>query len=249
MKLKYFISIAVFLSVLNNVKAQLIEPRGIAGMQNLNNYLKWAVQDMRTLANSDFAPGIPWSRVTGSPFWNDNWRLASLYDKNDKIIATLPVRLNLNTSSVHFIDQKGEELSLDPDEIRKVVFLQDEITGPGAVFISYVPNAYFGDAKNNNYLQVMNEGKASLLAYNRRYVGKGDSSSPGQQRYYYKNEVSYYMARNNKVERLKKLGKEQIFMLLPGANAFDEWVTENKLNMKKEADIKKFIDYYNSEKK
>ena len=152
MKLKYFISIAVFLSVLNNVKAQFTEPRGIAGMLNLNNYLKWAVQDMRTLANSDFAPGIPWSRVTGSPFWNDNWRLASLYDKNDKVIATLPVRLNLNTSSVHYIDQQGEELSLDPEQIRMVVFLQDTLLErPGAVFISYVPNAYFGETKNNNY--------------------------------------------------------------------------------------------------
>lgn len=249
MKLRYFISIAVFLSVLNNVKAQLTEPRGIAGIQNLNNYLKWAGQDMRTLANSDLAPGIPWSRVTGSPFWNDNWRLASLYDKNDKIIATVPVRLNLNTSSIHYIDQQGEELSLDPEGIRKVVFLQDTLSGPDAVFISYVPYAYFGDTKNNNYLQVMNQGKASLLAYNRRYVGNGDSASPGHQRYYYQNEVSYYIAINNKVERLKKLGKDQIFMLLPGANAFDGWVTENKLNMKKEADVKKFIDYYNSGKK
>ncbi len=250
MKLRYFISITFFLFVLNHLEAQAPQSGFISGMQNLNIYAKMAIQDMRTRANSDLAPGIPWARVTGSPFWNDSWRLASLYDKNDKIIATLPVRLNLNTSSVHYIDQQGEELSLDPEQIRMVVFLQDTLLErPGAVFISYVPNAYFGETKNNNYLQVMNQGKASLLAYNRRYVGNGDSSSPGHQRYYYKNEVSYYIATNNKVERLKKLGKEQVFMLLPGANAFDGWVTENKLNLKKEADIKRFIDYYNLEKK
>lgn len=248
--MKIFIMAVLFQSFLISAQSQnQSQNQGYFGYKNLNNFLKLAVQDMRLIANSDLAPGIPWSRVTGSPFWNDNWRLASLYDKNDKIIATLPVRLNLNTSSVHYIDQKGEELSLDPEGIRMVVFLQDTLTGPGAVFISYVPNAYFGETKNNNYLQVLNQGKVSLLAYNRRYVGNGDSSSPGQQRYYYKNEVSYYIATNNKVERLKKLGKDQVFMLLPGANAFDGWVTENKLNMKKEADIKRFIDYYNSAKK
>ncbi len=249
MKLKYFILSAIFLSVLNNVDAQGNEPISIFGIQNLNNYLKLAIQEKRILANSYLAPGIPWSRVTGSPFWNDNWRLASLYDKNDKIIATLPVRLNLNTSSVHYIDQSGEELSLDPDGIRKVVFLQDTIAGMGAVFISYVPYAYFGETKNNNYLQVMNEGMASLLVYRQKFITSGDSASPGHQRYFYTKEVAYYIALNGKVERLKRTGKEQVFMFLPGANAMDRWINENKLNLKKEEDIVKFINYYNSQKK
>lgn len=249
MKLKYFISSAIFLSVLNNVDAQGTEPMSIFGIQNLNNYLKLAIQEKRILANSYLAPGIPWSRVTGSPFWNDNWRLASLYDKNDKVIATLPVKLNLNTSSVHYIHQNNEELSLDPEEIRKVVFHKDNQLGKEVIFKSFIPYLYFREKKNNDYLEVMNQGMASLLVYRQKLITSGDSASPGHQRYFYSKEVSYFIALNGKVERLKKTGKEQVFMFLPGANTLDRWVNENNLNLKKEEDIVKFIDYYNSIKK
>src|SRR5215217_4360756 len=51
---------------------------------------------------------IPYSRIKGSPFWKDEWQLASLYSEN-KLVGVLPTKINLVTNDVHFL-QNDQEL-------------------------------------------------------------------------------------------------------------------------------------------
>jgi hypothetical protein len=221
---------------------------GIADVMNTNNMLRRSFSDMRTLANSSLGTNIPWERVAGSPFWQDEWKTASLYDKQNKLAGTMPVRVNLNTSAIHFIDEKREEMCLDPSDVRKVVFQKEGENGKEVIFVSFMPNLYKGEKKVDGYVQVMNQGIASLLKYERKYIITGDSASPGHKRYFYKAERYYYIHYNQKIEYLKKLNRDEVFAFLPGASVFESYITQNKLNMKKEDDIVKFIDYYNANK-
>ncbi|MBX9784658.1 MAG: hypothetical protein K2X48_15320 [Chitinophagaceae bacterium] len=195
------------------------------------------------------AEGIPAYRITGSRFWNDAWIFASLYDGNDKLLGRIPVKLNLNYSSVHYMDKKGNELALDPEQIRKVVFLKDTFSlEPVSIFVSYLPYIYVGKQKVNDYVRVMNQGKAALIKYERRNIGTADSAFGTQKRYFFKSETFYYLWFNNKAEEIKRLNKDALLQLLPGASVYEEWIAANRINLKKEEDVVKFLEYYNSQK-
>lgn len=226
-----------------NVASVITNLSDAIGKAAVNNVVFYK-SDMPGLAD-----GIPVYRITGSRFWNDVWMYASLYDANDKLLGRIPVKLNLNYSSVHYTDKKGDELALDPQQVRKVVFLKDTFSlEPVAIFISYLPYIYMGKEKMNDFVRVMNQGKAALIKYERKNIGAADSAFGTQKRYFYKSEVFYYLWFNSKAEEIKKLSKDALLRLLPGSTAYEGWITANRLNLKKEEDVIKFLEYYNSQK-
>lgn len=253
---KDFFALLIFCTLAISALAQFpVDPQrntnSPAVFTNLNNVIGKTVVDNVVYYKSDMTglvDGIPLYRVTGSRFWNDQWQVASLYDNNNKILARIPVRLNLNFSSIHYLDKSGEELFLDPEIIKKVIFYTDTIHFiPAATFISFVPYIYFGKEKLNDYLQVMNQGTASLLKYQRKLIYSTDSAFGTQKSYSFKSESYYYLWFKIKAEPLKRLSKDALFELLPRARSFEKWVIENKLNLKKEEDVITFLNYYNSQ--
>lgn len=248
----------LFISV-KNVSSQQIpvsvqkNPFAVSGFSNLDqavtkqvaNNLLFYKTNMPGIENS-----IPISIISGSRFWNDQWKMASLFNRYDKVIARIPVKLNLNNSTIHYTDSSGEEKAIDPDYVRKVVFHTDANSSDiEAVFVSFIPYVYASLTKVNDYIRVMNQGAASLLKYEQRNVYSSDSALGTARRYYFKQEIYYYIWLNNKSFALKKLNKEDIFKLLPGADQYKSWLQEHHLNLKKEADVVQFINYYNSQNK
>ena len=95
----------------------------------------------------------------------------------------------------------------------------------------------------------MNDGDYQLLKYTSRKVGASDSVMSASKRYFYKDEVFYFIKSRNKVESLKKLNKEELFNYLPATSAHSEWIAASNINFEQEADIIRFLKYYNSERK
>jgi hypothetical protein len=100
-------------------------------------------------------------------------------------------------------------------------------------------------------MQVMNYGKYELLKYTNRKVSSADSLFGTQKRYFFKDEISYYFKADDIVRKLKKLSEESFFDLMPAMStaANRKWINEAKINFKKEEDIIRFLDYYNSHPK
>lgn len=116
------------------------------------------------------------------------------------------------------------------------------------MFLNFIPYLYYKGEKNNDFVQIFNTGSAMLLKYRKKELSISEGGG-GMPKYYFFKETSiYYLQVNQKIERIRRFTKEQIFQLLPGANAMESWVDENKLSFKKEEDLIKFIDYYNAVK-
>jgi hypothetical protein len=192
---------------------------------------------------------IPYSRVKGSPFWKDEWQLASLYSE-DNLIGIAPVRINLATNDIHFLQNNQELVATDQNKITAIIFHPGSDTSLTIAAFMKDLSKYSVDNKDLNVvMQVMNYGKYELLKYTNRKVSSADSLFGTQKRYFFKDEVSYYLKSDNIVQTVRKLSEDNFYELIPasttGANR--KWIKENKINFKKEEDIIRFLNYYNSQ--
>lgn len=197
---------------------------------------------------SNFNNGIPYNKIQGSPFWKDEYQLAFLYGDRPGEKWLVRTRLNLNTSEVFFLGKNDEELVAPEGLIQKIIFCRDgDSAKQEAVFRYRYGEALLINNDKGYYVQLMNAGNYQLLKLDRRPVITADSFHIAK-RYYFKEEVKYFMQYNNKTAVIKKLTRDNILAWLPGNPATNGWMDQQKINFKKEEDIVRFLDYYNSKK-
>jgi hypothetical protein len=192
---------------------------------------------------------IPLSRVKGSPFFKDEWQLASLYDSNAKRIYSVPVRMNFATDEFHFMWKEQELVAGDNDKVTLIVFHNNNDTSSvGTIFIKNVPNLVLDRKPLTAFVQVMNLGKLQLLKYTSRRVYPAEDSLFGtQKRYVFKDVYFYFLKTDDKVEKIRKLDTEHVLAIMPRASAYKNWINQNNLNFRKEEDLVLFLNYYNSQ--
>lgn len=189
---------------------------------------------------------IPFSSITGSRFWQDEWQQAGLYI-NSKLLGIIPVKLNLVTSEIHVLMNNEEKVITN--DISSVIFFKENDTSIStAAFIRHVPNLFLDNKKLDDFVQVLNYGNYQLLKYIARKVSFGDSLFHTLKRYYFSDDNFYFLKSGNKVERIKKLNKEAVLAFLRSSSSFTDWIEANNINFKKENDVIRFLNYYNSQK-
>lgn len=186
---------------------------------------------------------INYADIKGSPFWNSEWQNPIVYI-NDIRVGRLNVKLNFATDELHYL-KDSEELVLTGVNVTKLIFDKAD----SAVFIKIDLRLNKKEKELEAFVQVMNDGDYQLLKYTSRKVGASDSVMSASKRYFFKDEVFYFIKSRNKVERLKKLNKEELFNYLPATSAHSEWIAASNINFEQEADIIRFLKYYNSERK
>lgn len=193
---------------------------------------------------------IPYSRIKGSPFLNDQWNPGVLYDSRDSILAKCPVKINLATQEIHFLNLKGEEMVPVKGVVRKVVIYDaGDSTKVLTSFNNNIPEIRMQTKNKDYYVQQLNIGKVQLLKIILRKVESADSLFGTQKRYFFADQAEYYLLVNNKVERIKRLNKEEFFVFLPEASKYNLWIREKKLKFRNEEDFIVFLDHYNNSSK
>ena len=96
------------------------------------------------------------------------------------------------------------------------------------------------------YVQELNQGDAKLLKITRRTLKTKDSLFGTMKKYFFADETEYFLQFRDKYEKIKKLNKDNLFLLLPNTSAYASWIKEHKLQFKKEEDFIYFLNYYNS---
>jgi len=192
--------------------------------------------------------GVPYDKIKGKPFLYDEWMSAALYDYANKLIGRMPILMNIATGEIYFSDSSEIKVA-DEDIVRKiVVYTSPQSNEIKAVFLNFIPYLYYKGDKINDFVQIFHTGPTILLKYRKKELSISEGGG-GMPKYYFFKETSvYYFQVSQKIERIRRLTKEHIFQLLPGANAMESWVDENKINFRNEADLIKFIEYYNSVK-
>ena len=192
--------------------------------------------------------GVPYEQIKGSPFMTDKWQHASLYNIKNELISERPVLLNLVTGEIYFME--GEKpMVADKEIVRKVVVHSSASAKDAkAVYLNFVPNLRINDMKVNDFAEVFHSGYAKLIKYRRKELAQSEGGG-GMPKYYFFKDFTYYFVQvKNQCGRLNRLSRDVLFEQLPGAYGMQDWVDDNKLNLKKEADVIKFIEYYNSVK-
>jgi hypothetical protein len=192
---------------------------------------------------------LPYSRIKGSPFWKDQWQLASLYSE-DRLIGIVPVKINLVTNDIHFLQNDQELVATDQNKITAIIFhpgSDSELVT--AAFMKDLSKYSVNEKNLNVVMQVMNYGQYELLKYVNRKVASADSLFGTQKRYFFRDDVSYYLKADNMVQNIRKLSEDNFYELIPALTIAvnQKWIKENKINFKKEEDIVRFLNYYNSQ--
>jgi hypothetical protein len=205
---------------------------------------------MVVYGSSDLKKTFTYGQLKGSAFWKEEWQMATLIDKENKTINKTKIRLNLFTNEIHFLSKAGKELVVVPGLVRKVVVHKsDESNDILAVFENEMDQIVENntEAENSSYVQVMNFGDIQLLKHTRKKIATADSLFGTQKRYYFSDQVMYYVNdKYGKTERLKKLNQDNLTDVLPMFSRHKNWITSNKINFKKEEDVVRFLDYYNA---
>jgi len=196
---------------------------------------------------------IPYDRISGTPFWNNEYRTATLVDPGNRVFGKMPVRLNLYTNEVYFKTPKGEERVASEGKVRKILFHPDDTSSAfTAVFENELASIKTTNpnAKGTAYVQVMNQGDLQLLKHIKRVFVTADSLFGTMKRYYFSEQVHYYM--NNKygqTYRLKKLNREAVTEELNLDKDEEEWIRTQGFSLRKEEEILLFLAYLNEKRK
>lgn len=192
---------------------------------------------------------IPYDKITGNAFWKAEWVPATLIGRNKKERWEQEVKLNMATHEIYYRKPNGEEEVVNEGLVKKLQIHEpnapEKIT---AVFLNGITEPYVSEEPIKELFQVLNEGKYQLMKMDNRKLLEGDSLFGTMKRYYFKNEVKYFLANNYVVSLLKKLNKETILQLAPAGKNEQEWLLQNKIDLKKEADIVRYFNQLNSSK-
>jgi len=192
---------------------------------------------------------ISYAHIKGSPFWNDDWRLATLYGSTSSDRWLKKIKLNLVTGQIHYQDKDSNELVINEGLVSKIVFHKgDDVNTSDAVFLYTSDDIILNRGKTSAFIQSLNEGNYQLLKFIKRSFATGDSLFGTLKRYYFTNNVKYYFLAGRKVQPLKKLNEDNILFFVPNSSSYREWISQNKIDFRKEGGVIQFLNYYNTGK-
>jgi hypothetical protein len=190
---------------------------------------------------------LPYTKISGSPLWQDQWNTAQLYDADGKSFGIYPTKLNLATTEVLYLDKDGEVWATQ--SVEKIIFYAGSDASKVLVVFSRTKPYIFDNSDKNYFAEVLNKGDVQLLKICKRIVASGDSMFNTLKRYYFKTDIQYYIFRNRQTEHLRKLDKENVLFPIPYYARYDRWIADNQIRFTREEDVIKFIDYYNEMEK
>ena len=189
---------------------------------------------------------ISLDRIKGSAFWSDEWKAATLYGKNPKEKWEQPIKLNLATNEIYFKTKDNEELVIGNVFVQKIVFHQsDDPSKTETVFLNGTPEPYITQNKISGFVQVLNDGRYQLLKQSLRKVAEADSLFGTLKKYFFTHDTKYFIADRNAIVPINKLNRENCLAI--GGNKEDNlaWISRNKIDLRKEADVVKFLNHLN----
>jgi hypothetical protein len=187
--------------------------------------------------------------VNGSPFWIDEWCKGQLFDFRDSSYGFYSVKIDLAQEAVYFINRRGKEMEVNEGQVKKVIFYDSTDKNKiRTVFRINVPEVNSIIKQKSSLVQEMNQGNYKLLKLVNRQIESADSMFGTLKRYFYKDRNEFFIEKGNRIEKIKKLGQDEILAQLPTSSKYTAWIKEHKLNFKKERDIVLLLDYYNSQR-
>jgi hypothetical protein len=183
---------------------------------------------------------IPYDKIRGIAYWKTDFLPALLYAPGNKLYGKFSSRINLAVREVEYITKKNETISANPDQLSKVVFTDpNDSTKIITIFRNDIPEINLEFIKRNKkyYAQELNQGPFKLIKVNDKELRVQDSLFHTLKSYRFVDILDYFIQHENRIEKIKKLNREEVMHFLPKSETLDAWIKENDIKFHREEKI------------
>ncbi|HPF51856.1 MAG TPA: hypothetical protein PK335_09800 [Draconibacterium sp.] len=179
--------------------------------------------------------------IQGSPYLNDEFIKGSIYTLSKTQYADIPLRYNIYNDEIEFETEDKKVAALDaPEVVEKVTF--------GNYTMEYIPFEVAKKVKKG-FFEILLKGKASLYARPDVEFHQAKAPQPykdAEPAKFIRKADNYYLRFG--MEPAVSCGnkKELVESFPEHKNEMEAFIKKNKINVKKEDELKKLVEYYNS---
>ncbi|WP_108866897.1 hypothetical protein [Aquimarina aquimarini] len=171
--------------------------------------------------------------ITGSKYHEDDYKIAKIYD-NDKMIHKYAIKYNAYADEIEVLEDNKTFALLKKENVRIVL-----------------DDYEYKLSDNNGYIIVFNKNKNVSLALKvKKKVRAATEPESSYSQYippsFVNNHVYYIKNKKGGLEQIKLKKKNILAVLKDKEDEVKEFASSKKLSFKKEADLVKIIDYYNT---
>jgi hypothetical protein len=209
--------------------------------------LNYNIDPFGTVDKEGTMRGIRYTEISGTPFLDEEWKEATIYDVQWKKIGKAKVRYNINTDQLHFLDLKDQELVADKSIIGKVTIQQQD--NPSVIETTLI-KGYIDNKKTlkqEQFVSLLNEGSIQLLKQYFSPVVQKDSLFGTIKINKFSPYSIYYIKSQNSIVQLGQLDLNEISNLLPNKPVLMAY-QKKKRKIKSEKDFIDLLNFYNAGK-
>jgi len=187
----------------------------------------------------------PYVDIAGNPFFLEELRLGEIRLKDQSVYRDVPVRLDLVSQEVHFIQNGRTEMFL-PAGLVSMLVLRDST---GVAPVTYIFQSGFPPIDNQsalNFYQVLSDGKIRLLKSLRKVIHQEKNEYTGETQREFREYEEYYFFTDNRMEKIKRDKSFILDMMKDKSQQIEDYLQKNKISFRSMEDLRKLVDYYNS---
>lgn len=193
------------------------------------------------MANGEYSNTLTEKDIQGSPYLNDNFIKGSIYTVSKTQYQDIPLRYNIYNDDMEFQTNDNNVLALStPEIVEKITF--------GDYTMEYIPYVTSRNVKNG-FFELILKGKASLYAKPQVEFLEAKDPAPykdAEPAKFLRKDDRYYIRLGMEAAVPCGNKKDVLGIFTDHSEELEAFIKKNKINVKKEDELKKLVEYYNS---
>jgi predicted small secreted protein len=182
-----------------------------------------------------------YSGIRGTPFLVDKWMKGTVTTPKG-VYKNLDLKYNVYDNGI-FFNKDDETFELQDNIISFTLMPKSDDPATHMVYRKGITGPDFRD---NQFVQVMTEGNASVYKLDEKKVSEMSEINAGMVKTF-TNNAKYYIANKNKEVIFVKLNKAEILAALKdNQDKLNAYISDKKLSFRKDADLVELVKYYNT---
>jgi hypothetical protein len=183
--------------------------------------------------------------IQGSPFFIDEFRLATLIFNGRRNIDTLKVRIDLYKQEIDLKITEEIELIAGTGTVREV-WLKDDLN-PKIVTVKFRSGLPAIDNQTeNNFYQVLSDGKIVFVKSIRKKLTEFKNEVSGDVSKEFETLEDHYVMVNSAMQKVKRNNQFFVDLMQDKKAEVEKFISDKKINCKDLAKAAVLVDYYNS---
>lgn len=181
--------------------------------------------------------------INGNPFLFEKWVEGEVILKQGKY-TNLELKYDAFSKTLYF-NKNGEMFEFQDEVISFLLMPQKDDKSKPLLFVKGIETSDFG---KNQFVQLLHNGRIGLYKSTIVFVSEMNKINEGVVKTFQQSE-RYYSKINDRLEMIKFSKKDIMAFLADRSAEVEKYATSTSLSFKKEADVIKILEYYESLKK